>query len=132
MLQPKSGRSALRLVVIGLIIGLGAYWLGSRYGQRPPATVEALRLPAAVASDLDATETQNVRIYRNAAPAVANIVTRAVEMDFFYGPVPTQGAGSGFLIDTDGHILTNNHVIDGAQSIEVTFGGADQTRYKAK
>lgn len=133
MLQPNNTRSALRLLVIGLMIGLGAYWLGSRYGQRPPATVEALRIPADVApSELDALESQNVRIYRNAAPAVANIVTRAVEYDFFYGPVPTEGAGSGFLIDAQGHILTDNHVVDGAQTIEVTFGGPDQTHYKAK
>jgi len=133
MLQPNNTRSALRLLVIGLMIGLGAYWFGSRYGQRPPATVEALRFSADVApSELDALEMQNVRIYRNAAPAVANIVTRAVEYDFFYGPVPTEGAGSGFLIDAQGHILTDNHVVDGAQTIEVTFGGPDQTHYKAK
>jgi S1-C subfamily serine protease len=123
----------MRLLVIGLIIGLGSYWIGSRYGSRPPATVEALRAPAdAVAPSLDSTEAENVRIYRQAAPAVANIVTRAVEYDFFYGAVPTQGAGSGFLIDTDGHVLTNNHVVDGAQTIEVTFGGGDKTHYKAK
>jgi S1-C subfamily serine protease len=133
MLQPTNGRSALRLVVIGLIIGLGSYWIGSRYGERRPATVEALRAPAATTSTpLDPTEEENVRIYRQAAPAVANIVTRAVEYDFFYGAVPTQGAGSGFLIDNDGHVLTNNHVVDGAQTIEVTFGGDDKTRYKAK
>lgn len=133
MLQPHNGRNALRLVVIGLIIGLGSYWVGSRYGQKPPTTVEALRTPAeATAANLEPIEAENVRIYRQAAPAVANIVTRAVEYDFFYGAVPTEGAGSGFLIDTDGHILTNNHVVDGAQTIEVTFGGADQTRYKAK
>jgi S1-C subfamily serine protease len=133
MLQTNNGRNALRLLAIGLIIGLGSYWVGSRYGERRPATVEALRLAAdTVAPSLDATETENVRIYRLAAPSVANIVTRAVEYDFFYGAVPTEGAGSGFLIDTDGHILTNNHVVDGAQTIEVTFGGADQTRYKAK
>jgi S1-C subfamily serine protease len=133
MLQPYNGRSALRLVVIGLIIGLGSYWIGSRYGERRPATVEALPAPAdSVAPSLDATEAENVRIYRQSAPAVANIVTRAVQYDFFYGAVPTQGAGSGFLIDSDGHILTNNHVVDGAQTIEVTFGGADTTRYKAK
>jgi S1-C subfamily serine protease len=137
MLQPNNGRNALRLVVIGLIIGLGSYWVGSRYGQKPPTTVEALRTPALATADvvnasLEPLEAENVRIYRQAAPAVANIVTRAVEYDFFYGAVPMQGAGSGFLIDTDGHILTNNHVGDGAQTIEVTFGGADQTRYKAK
>jgi S1-C subfamily serine protease len=133
MLQANSGRKALRLLVIGLIIGLGSYWIGSRYGQHSSPTVEALRLPAdTVAPTLDSTEAENVRIYRQAAPSVANIVTRAVEYDFFYGAVPTQGAGSGFLIDSDGHILTNNHVVDGAQTIEVTFGGSDKTRYPAK
>jgi S1-C subfamily serine protease len=133
MLQPNSARNALRLLVIGLIIGLGSYWIGSRYGERPPTTVQALRLPASTgAPALDSTEAENVRIYKQAAPSVANIVTRAVEYDFFYGAVPTEGAGSGFLIDDDGHILTNNHVVDGAQTIEVTFGGPDQTRYKAK
>lgn len=122
---------AVRLLAVGLIIGLGAYWAGSRYGQRMPVTVDALRAPA-VASEkgLDAFELENVNIYKQASPAVANIVTRTVEYDFFFNPVPVEGAGSGFLIDTDGHILTNYHVVQGAQTIEVTLG--DQTRFKAK
>jgi S1-C subfamily serine protease len=124
---------AIRFLVIGLIIGLGAYWAGSRYGQHTPATVNArgtLALTNGTESSLDPTETENVRIYRQASPSVANIVTRTVEYDFFYNPVPVEGAGSGFVIDTDGHILTNYHVVQGAQIIEVTLG--DLTRYKAK
>jgi S1-C subfamily serine protease len=57
-------------------------------------------------------------------------VTRAVQYDFFLNPVPLEGAGSGFVIDADGHILTNYHVVQGAETIEVTLG--DQSRYKAK
>jgi S1-C subfamily serine protease len=132
----KVGR-AIRLLTIGLIIGLGAYWIGSRYGQPNPVSVSALPGPAAAdlqigpaSVKLDSTETENVRIYRQSAPAVANIVTRTVEYDFFYNPVPVEGAGSGFLIDAAGHILTNYHVVEGAQTIEVTLG--DQSRYKAK
>jgi S1-C subfamily serine protease len=139
MAKKKNLRRAIRLLTIGLIIGLGAYWLGSRYGQRGPDSVDALRAPAPAelqtgslpaSVKLDATEAENVRIYRQSSPAVANIVTRTVEYDFFYNPVPVEGAGSGFLIDAGGHILTNNHVIEGAQTIEVTLG--DQSRYKAK
>jgi S1-C subfamily serine protease len=124
---------AIRFLTIGLIIGLGAYWAGSRYGQHTPATVDArpaLALTNGTETSLDPTEAENVRIYRQASPAVANIVTRTVEYDFFYNPVPVEGAGSGFLIDTDGHILTNFHVVQGAQTIEVTLG--EPIRYKAK
>ena len=96
---------------------------------RPRASAIAAA-PASGSANLDATETENVRIYRQASPAVANIVTRTVEYDFFFNPVPVEGAGSGFLIDTDGHILTNYHVVQGAQTIEVTMG--DQSHFKAK
>jgi S1-C subfamily serine protease len=132
MNQKSNEGRALRFLTIGLIVGLGAYWAGSRYGHTP-ATVSARPALAIVngsETGLDPTETENVRIYRQASPAVANIVTRTVEYDFFYNPVPVEGAGSGFVIDTDGHILTNFHVVQGAQTIEVTLG--DQTRYKAK
>jgi S1-C subfamily serine protease len=131
MKTPGGEGRAVRLLAIGLIIGLGAYWAGSRYGERNPAAVNALRAPdSSSPPTLDPTEAENVRIYRLASPAVANIVTRTVEYDFFYNPVPVEGAGSGFLIDVDGHILTNYHVVQGAQTIEVTLG--DLTRYKAK
>jgi S1-C subfamily serine protease len=130
MTHDSSGHRAIRLLAIGVIIGLGAYLLGSHYGRPTPATVNALRESAAAEAKLDPTETENVRIYRQAAPAVANIVTKTVEYDFFFNPVPVEGAGSGFVIDSDGHILTNYHVVQGAQTIEVTLG--DQSRYKAK
>ena len=131
MRQSQSEGRAARLLAIGLIIGLGAYWAGSRYGQRIPVSVDALRAPSAAGEKgFDQTETENINIYKQASPAVANIVTRTVEYDFFFNPVPIEGAGSGFLIDTDGHILTNYHVVQGAQTIEVTLG--DQSRFKAK
>jgi S1-C subfamily serine protease len=128
-------RGAVRLLAAGLIIGLGAYWAGSRWGQHDPNSVHARPAGATLVADetpisLDPTEAQNVRIYKQAAPAVANIVTRAVQYDFFFDAVPVEGAGSGFVIDTDGHILTNYHVVEGAQTIEVVLG--DQSRYKAK
>jgi S1-C subfamily serine protease len=133
MARSKNQGSAARLLVLGLIIGLAAYWAGSRYGQHAPGSVQAV--PANLPADerpitLDATEQENVQIYKQSSPAIANIVTRAVQYDFFMDAVPVEGAGSGFVIDTDGHILTNYHVVQGAETIEVTLG--DQSRYKAK
>jgi len=114
------------------LISLGGYWAGARWGPRQASSTEALplALQASSSGGLTTEEATNVRVYRQAAPAVANIVTRAVEYDFFFNPVPVAGAGSGFLIDSRGYILTNFHVVQDAQTIEVTLG--DQTRYPAK
>lgn len=139
--QTKIGR-AIRWIAIGLVIGLGAYWAGSRYGPRTATSVSAVQpvvtpvssrippLDSANNAPLDTTEAENVRIYKQAAPSVANILTKTVEYDFFFNPVPVEGAGSGFLIDNDGHILTNYHVVQGTQTIQVTFG--DRSTYKAR
>jgi len=62
-------------------------------------------------------------------PSVVNITSTAVAFDFFNRPFPQQGQGSGFILDKQGHILTNNHVIDNAQRVEVTL--ADKHKYKA-
>ncbi len=78
----------------------------------------------------DAEEQNNIAVYKKALPSVVNITSTAVAFNFFYGPVPQQGQGSGFIIDKQGHILTNNHVIDNAQRVEVTL--SDQHKYKAE
>ncbi len=130
--------SMLRLVATGVILTLGAYWAGARWGQRQPvdvgagASTEKINAPggAALDSSLTDDEARTVKIYRQVAPAVANIITQAVEYDFFMNAVPVEGAGSGFVIDTKGYVLTNYHVVEGAEKIEVALG--DRTRYPAK
>jgi len=69
-------------------------------------------------------------VYKKALPSVVNITSTAVTFNFFYGPVPQQGMGSGFVIDAEGHILTNFHVIEGARQLEVTT--SDKKKYKAQ
>ncbi len=130
--QPSRAGSAIRLAAIVALLVLGGFWAGSRWGPRHPAQVEALPEPPADSRTTGLTEEEaiNVRVYREASPAVANIVTQAVEYDFFFNPVPVAGAGSGFVIDPRGYILTNNHVIEGAQTVEVTLG--DHSKFPAK
>jgi len=84
---------------------------------------------ASAAPAFDEEEQQNIAVYRKALPSVVNITSTAVQFDFFNRPVPQQGQGSGFVLDKQGHILTNNHVIDNAQRVEVTL--SDKHHYKA-
>ena len=136
MSKGKDSRGVIRLLALGLVLVLGAYWAGSRWGQRQPQNVEAVPAPVPAAfpepkgGELLGDETIYVKIYSQAAPAVANIVTRTLEYDVFMEPVPVEGAGSGFVIDPRGYILTNFHVVQGAQTISVTLG--DRSHYTAK
>jgi len=70
---------------------------------------------------LDPEEQNNIAVYRKNIASVVNITSQAVAFDFFYGLVPEAGQGSGFIIDKDGHILTNYHVVAAAQRVEVTL-----------
>src|SRR5947207_755817 len=102
-----------RIIIAASILILGAFWAGARFGPRQPTSVEAVPRSGSFStgSERDAALTEeesiNVRIYRQASPAVANILTKATEYDFFMDPVPVEGAGSGFIIDPRGYILTD-------------------------
>jgi S1-C subfamily serine protease len=84
---------------------------------------------ASAATTFDPEELQNINVYKRVLPSVVNITSTEVAYNFFYQLVPQFGQGSGFILDKEGHILTNNHVIDNAQSIEVTLWNTK--KYKA-
>jgi S1-C subfamily serine protease len=75
-------------------------------------------------------EKNNISVYEKVADGVVNITSTTIQMDFFFNAFPTQGSGSGSIIDTKGHILTNNHVVADAQKLEVTLG--DGSKWPAK
>ncbi len=75
-------------------------------------------------------EEVNARIYKEFSPGVVNITTVVVNYDFFLNPVPGAGTGSGSIIDKQGHILTNDHVVGKANQIQVTL--ADGGKFPAR
>jgi S1-C subfamily serine protease len=78
---------------------------------------------------LDGEEQNNISVYKKNLPSVVNVTSRAMTFDFFYGLMPQEGQGSGFVIDKEGHILTNYHVIAEARQVEVTMH--NRKKYKA-
>jgi S1-C subfamily serine protease len=85
---------------------------------------------AAAQPTFDTEEQNNISVYKRVLPSVVNITSTAVAWDFFYGAVPQEGQGSGFIIDRDGHILTNYHVVENARQVEVTL--ANRKKYRAE
>ena len=83
------------------------------------AATQPPSLPEDVLKDLDPDERNNVRVYAAANKSVVNITTEA-EVAGFFGDETSTGTGSGFVIDKQGHILTNFHVIQGADSARVS------------
>ncbi len=79
---------------------------------------------------LDFAEKRAIEVYHRVAPAVVNITTQVLQRSFFFEVIPAEGAGTGFVIDSDGTILTNYHVIEDARTIEVTF--VDETTLPAE
>jgi putative serine protease PepD len=75
-------------------------------------------------------ERNNIAVYEKVADGVVNVTSTAMQMDFFFNAFPTQGSGSGSVIDAKGHILTNHHVVANAQKLEVTL--ADGSKWPAK
>lgn len=66
-------------------------------------------------------ETQVEAVYTAVGDAVVNIAVTSIGYDYFFNPLPSEGSGSGFVYDAQGYIVTNYHVIENAQEIQVTF-----------
>jgi S1-C subfamily serine protease len=125
----------LRSFIFGIIIASAFFYFTTyRHGglqstnwMGRPQHVEITE--AAGGESLDSEEQNNITVYRKNIGAVVNITSRVMTFDFFYGLVPQEGQGSGFVIDKEGHILTNYHVIADARQVEVTLH--NRKKYKA-
>jgi S1-C subfamily serine protease len=96
-------------------------WPTPTSGPRPTA------LPFEPVGELEGRVTQ---IYGAVSGAVVNITNRSVDYDFFMRAIPEEGTGSGFVYDTDGHIITNYHVVEDADELLVTL--ADGRNFPAE
>ncbi len=92
----------------------------SPFGEPPPMDVRG-----EFVDELSPEERTNVNVYERANRSVVHITTRADKTAFLVLEVPTEGTGSGSVLDKNGHILTNNHVIEGAQEIRVTLASGE-------
>jgi S1-C subfamily serine protease len=122
-----------------LILSLGILLAGSGCGflkQTPAATATQMSTttapppPAVPILDYEeaaayALQNQVISVYEAVGPAVVNITSLGYVQDFFMRPIPQEGSGSGFVYDSDGHIVTNFHVVENAQELLVTLANGN-------
>lgn len=127
--------TARQILVIALISGLFAaanVALVVRLSNRlePAGSAFTENSAAGITDPGMATDEQNnIEIYRTLSPGVVNIHSTSYARDFFGFVEPQEGSGSGSILDQAGHILTNNHVVERAEKLSVSFGG--QKNYAA-
>jgi len=122
------------LLLAAILAGAFFYFTTYRSGRLNPSSwfgrPSRVQITEAARNEsLDSEEQNNINVYHHNIDSVVNITSRAVTFDFFYGLVPQEGQGSGFIIDKEGHILTNYHVIADARQVEVTLH--NRKKYRA-
>jgi S1-C subfamily serine protease len=122
----------LATVIVALFYYVTTYRLDLPWSEsQAPARASKLEITEAADNPtFDTEEQNNIALYKRVLPSVVNITSRAVAFDFFYGAVPQEGQGSGFIIDKEGHIVTNYHVIANARQVEVTL--SNRKKYRAE
>jgi putative serine protease PepD len=125
-----SGRQLLLLAIASALIAIGATALIFNLSRiwpsgDPSNTAFAEAAPPSGISDPSAVsdEQNTIEVYKAVSPGVAFISTTSYVQDMWGDTEEGKGNGSGSVIDTDGHILTNNHVVEGATKLTVSFGG---------
>jgi putative serine protease PepD len=121
--------SARQILLIALISGLfaaGVVVLLDRVSNRfqPSEAAFTETPPAGISDPATSTDEQNnIEVYRTLSPGVVFIHSTSYARDFYGYVEPQEGSGSGSILDQQGNILTNYHVIEGAQKLSVSMGG---------
>jgi putative serine protease PepD len=121
--------SARQILLIALISGLFAagtvVFVDRIYNRFQPSGAAFSEAPPAGISDpaTSTDEQNNIEVYRTLSPGVVFIHSTSYARDFFGFVEPQEGSGSGSILDQQGNILTNYHVIEGAQKLSVSMGG---------
>ena len=135
MVMRESDWSVWRPVALAAAMLVAIIWWTPR--PDPSGRVSPMVLEEPFWTEADSTltgeEISNIEIYRRASPATVHITSTVLHRTWFLDVLPSEESGSGFLVDAEGRILTNYHVIRGSAELEVTplTEGGGATRYKA-
>ena len=126
-----------RALILTLLLVAGFWFVTERGDMNLKQLVQPISLNGRLWSDpvtahgsgFGADEQNNIDIYKTNRLATVNITSIVYQRDFFFQVFPQKGIGSGFIINEDGEIVTNNHVVSGSRNVTVTL--SDKKQYPA-
>lgn len=123
----KKAIKFISLILVALVAGAaGGYFAALSTPKKEEVRVERYEV-VNITGSLD--EVVN-RAYQRVSPSVVHITSTVLKRGFFFEVIPQRGTGSGILVSSDGYVLTNNHVIENAEQIEVTLSNGE--KYEAE
>lgn len=137
--RPRSSRTkiviAFSLLLIGLslilyLFGGGGRWFSSSQQPASGGNVNQVNLDYGAGQALTSMIPGNFSpVVEKVSPAVVRVVAKRIDYNWYRQPVPSEGIGTGVIIDPRGYVLTNNHVVESAKSVEVYL--SDGSHYPA-
>ena len=129
-----SGRALQWMSLLLIVVSAAFLWTFLHKDKIDDSQIATTTPPVAIEArgDLSSTETSTIELFKQTSPSVVHVTSIAIRrnrltLNVFKIP---QGTGSGFIWDKDGHIVTNHHVVQNANELEVTFASGSTARAK--
>lgn len=121
-LKPNKVVKLLSYMLVALVAGAAGGYLATLSLEKPAPEVETKYTVINITGSIE--DVVNLA-YNRVSPSVVHITSTVLRRGFFFEVIPQRGTGSGIVVSTDGYVLTNNHVIENADEIEVTLSSGE-------
>lgn len=112
-------------IICGVVLLGGVYYLDVFPKRTVGPAVTAIPSKATIQDVMEIEENTVINVYDQIGPSVVHITTTTMSTDFFMRDIPQEGVGSGIILTVDGYILTNAHVVEDAENVEVTLSDGE-------
>ncbi len=126
-MKPKKVMKLISFLLVALVAGAAGGYFAMLSQEKPAPQVETKYTVVNISGSLEDVINS---AYRSVSPSVVHITSTVLRRGFFFEIIPQRGTGSGIVVSRDGYVLTNNHVIENADQIEVKL--SDGGNYEAE
>lgn len=117
--QPFNPWYLVGVVLLAAVAGYAGSWVESNYSEPSVSPLSVISSKDDGNNEVTASEESIAAVAKKVSPSVVSILSSSTQLSFFNQPVEQQAAGTGMIVSKDGYVLTNKHVVDGANTVTV-------------